>query len=81
VQVDIELRNISIGVPLQNRHRAVLTRPALIPDIFFFGGGRITPTLKKQLTIPPQTAAKLCALNLFFDRNNEAYKHITETLF
>ena len=29
----------------------------------------------KKLTIPPSTAAKLCALNLFFGRNSELQIH------
>ena len=44
------------------------THPSSVDSwhLFFFGGGELPTTLKKQLTIPPQTAAKLCALNLFF---------------
>jgi len=38
-----------------------------IPDIFFGGG-----FFPQKLTIPsPQTATKLCALNLFFSRDSE----------
>ena len=40
-----------------------------IPGIFF-GEGVIPPTTKKVI-ISPQTAAKLCAIIFFFDRNNE----------
>jgi len=36
--------------------------PVFIPGIFFWGGDKFPP---KNFTIP-QTAAKLCALNLFF---------------
>ena len=35
--------------------------------LFFGGGGRILP----KVTTPPQTAARLCALNLFFGRVSE----------
>ena len=41
--------------------------PEFIPVIS--GGGAIPSALK--LTIPPLTTAKLCALNLFFGRDNE----------
>jgi len=37
--------------------------PVFIPGIFFLGGGKSPP---KKLTNPPQTAAKMCALNIFF---------------
>jgi len=39
-----------------------------IPGIFLFSGGGGFPP--KKLTIPP-TAAKLCALNLFYAWDNE----------
>jgi len=45
-------------------------QPVFISSIFFWGGGDFLP-LPKNLQFPPQTAAKLCALNVFFGRDNE----------
>ena len=42
--------------------------------------GGISSPPKKKITIP-QTAAKLCDLNLFFGQSNELYKYVTETFF
>ena len=49
-------------------------RPLFIPEIFL--GGGIPPKLTTR-----QTAAKLCALNLFFSVGTLNYKYITETFF
>ena len=49
--------------------RSLARRTVLIPAYFFLGGAEFSPPAKK-LTIP-QTAAKLCALNLFFGRDDE----------
>jgi len=40
----------------------------LFQESFCGGGWKFLP---RKLTIPPSTAAKLCALNLFFGRDNE----------
>jgi len=54
----------------------VVVMVAIIPDIFLVGE---FPPQKKNLQ-SPQTAAKLCALRLFFGPDNEL-KYVTETFF
>jgi len=51
--------------------------PAFIPNIFFWRGEFPHP---KKTYNPPQTAAKLCALNLFLARTTN-YKKKSETFF
>jgi len=55
----------------------VVVMLAFIPCIFLVGE---IPPPKKKLAIPLQTAAKLCALRLFFGPDNEL-KYVTETFF
>jgi len=56
--------------------KATISCPVFSPCIF----GEGIPPPKKITYNPPQTASKLCALNLFFGRDSE-YKYITETFF
>jgi len=44
-------------------HTHACIQPVFIPDIFFLGGG--------QTNLVPQTAGKLCAVNLFFCQDDE----------
>jgi len=49
--------------------------------LFFWGGENYPPPSKNNLQFLPERLPNCVLLIFFFDRNNEAYKHVTETLF
>jgi len=59
-----------------NVKRAFLDQLSVYSRLFLAGDLPL-----KKLTIPPQTAAKLCALDLFFSARTMNYEYIMETFF
>jgi len=60
------LQRVLVAVSAETQHHHYTTQPAFISAIFFFRADFLSQNLPS-----PQTAAKLCALNHFFGRDNE----------
>jgi len=71
----------SVMLRAEGRGSTDTCNSVFIPGIFFVCGGGGIPSFKKlAISPPPQTAAKLCALNLFPNQTMN-YSYITETCF